>query len=337
MVPILHLRPRYTLDLVHLITPPISKIYIREQKYGSIVVPHKASLSTIGSGSTAKVSLLTKPSLTKLAIKTFSKPSTATSQDRYLKKLSSEFCISHSLVHQNIVQTLDLLLNSTGEWCEVMEFCDGGTLYDLIHDYTLSKVEIDCIWKQLWLGVHYLHGVGVAHRDLKPENLLFDVHGCLKIADFGVSHVFLPPHQKTPTLAKGLCGSEPYIGIFLYIFFFKYFIAPEIFVSQFYQGNVSDIWSCGVIYFALNFRALPWRKPIIVDQHYSIFFECYTAGKEWCPIVKMLAKTERKDHDDGFEMVLKGIFEPNPKVTLSDCGVSFLRYIELKIAKNKCG
>jgi protein-serine/threonine kinase len=48
---------------------------------------------------------------------------------KYNKRLTSEFCISSSLRHPNIIHTLDLLQDSKGDYCEVMEFCAGSDLY----------------------------------------------------------------------------------------------------------------------------------------------------------------------------------------------------------------
>lgn len=65
--------------------------------------------------------------------------------------------------------------------CEVMEFCPGGDLYAAIKRGGMSPAEVECCFRQILTGVHYLHNQGVAHRDIKPENLFFDTKGHLKV------------------------------------------------------------------------------------------------------------------------------------------------------------
>jgi len=58
----------------------------------------------------------------------------------------------------------------------VMELVDGGDLYHFIaHTPTYNEVVASRQMKQILLGVHYLHSLGVVHRDLKLENLLLCV------------------------------------------------------------------------------------------------------------------------------------------------------------------
>lgn len=101
-----------------------------------------------------------------------------------MRKLTSEFCISSTLHHVNVVETVDLIQDEAGHWCEVMEFCPGGDLYAAIKKGGMSESEVDCCFKQMLRGVAYLHGQGVAHRDLKPENMFFDSSGHLKVRLF---------------------------------------------------------------------------------------------------------------------------------------------------------
>ena len=54
------------------------------------------------------------------------------SEKEYVKKLTAEFCISSTLHHPNIVETVDLVQDENQHWCEVMEFCPGGDLYAAI-------------------------------------------------------------------------------------------------------------------------------------------------------------------------------------------------------------
>ena len=54
------------------------------------------------------------------------------SEKEYVKKLTAEFCISSTLHHPNVVETVDLVQDESLNWCEVMEFCPGGDLYAAI-------------------------------------------------------------------------------------------------------------------------------------------------------------------------------------------------------------
>ena len=152
-------------------------------------------------------------------------------EKEYVKKLTSEFCISSTLHHPNIVETVDLVQDENHHWCEVMEYCpcvsiqsirrmlivsnwmySGGDLYGAIKKGGMTETQIRSYFYQMISGVSYLHSMGVAHRDIKPENLLLDVNDVIKITDFGVSDVFRMCWEKTTHLSKGLCGSEPYIA-----------------------------------------------------------------------------------------------------------------------------
>ena len=179
------------------------------KKYG---VCEKAA---IGKGATAVVRLAHKwdRSTEKLyAVKEFRKRRKNETEKEYVKKLTSEFCISSTLHHTNVVETVDLVQDENRHWCEVMEFCPGGDLYAAIKRGGMAQLEIECIFKQTMNGIAYLHSMGVAHRDIKPENLLLDAQGRVKITDFGVSDVFRMCWEKSTHYSKGLCGSEPYIA-----------------------------------------------------------------------------------------------------------------------------
>ena len=90
----------------------------------------------------------------------------------------------------------------------------------------------------------FLHSKGIAHRDLKPENLLLDKYKNLKIVDFGLSNLYDPPDG----LLKTACGSPCYA-------------APEMIAGKRYQGLKTDIWSSGVILYAMVAGFLPFEDP----------------------------------------------------------------------------
>ncbi|KAL8953225.1 MAG: hypothetical protein Q9222_000878 [Ikaeria aurantiellina] len=187
------------------------------------------------------------------------------SPKKYQKRLTSEFCISSSLRHPNVIHTLDLLQDAKGDYCEVMEFCAGGDLYTLVlaagH---LDVKEADCYFKQLMCGVEYLHEMGVAHRDLKPENLLLTTHGSLKITDFGNGECFRMAWETEAHMTAGLCGSAPYI-------------APEEYTDKEFDPRKVDVWATGVIYMAMRTGRHLWR---IAKKDEDEFFARYLEGRK---------------------------------------------------------
>lgn len=185
-------------------------------------------------------------------------------EKKYSKRLTAEFCISSSLRHPNVIHTLDLLKDSKGDYCEVMEFCAGGDLYTLV--LSAGKLEVqeaDCFFKQMMRGVEYMHEMGVAHRDLKPENLLLTTHGALKITDFGNGECFRMAWENDAHMVSGLCGSAPYI-------------APEEYTAKEFDARAVDVWACGVIYMAMRTGRHLWR---VARKEEDEFYMRYLEGR----------------------------------------------------------
>ena len=93
-------------------------------------------------------------------------------------------------------------------------------------------------------GVEYIHHFRVVHRDLKPENLLLDKDFHVKIADFGLSNLMTDGH-----FLKTSCGSPNYA-------------APEVISGKLYAGPEVDVWSCGVILYALLCGRCAVMRPL---------------------------------------------------------------------------
>ncbi|RMD41385.1 hypothetical protein DV735_g3738, partial [Chaetothyriales sp. CBS 134920] len=212
---------------------------------------------------------------------------------KYQKRLTSEFCISSSLRHPNVIHTLDLLQDAKGDYCEVMEYCAGGDLYSLIlASTTLHVVEADCYFKQLMRGVEYMHEMGVAHRDLKPENLLLTTHGALKITDFGNGECFRMAWEKEAHMTAGLCGSAPYI-------------APEEYQGGEFDPRAVDVWACGVIYMAMRTGRHLWRlAKKDEDEFYARYLEGRRDEDGYAPIESL--------HRARCRNVIYSILDPNP-------------------------
>ncbi|KAJ3141434.1 serine/threonine-protein kinase HAL4/sat4 [Physocladia obscura] len=233
------LHPASSSSLAHLnhdpsIVPAISRSASESsfsEKYGS------SSNKEVGRGASSVVKLCSPVnSDKKFAIKEFNSRKKGEDYKAYVKKLTAEFCISSSLIHENVVRTVDLIQDDYRRWNLVMEYSEGGDLFSKIQLGLLTDPNIvDCFFRQLVNGVAYLHSEGVAHRDLKPENLLLDkTCTILKITDFGVSAVFRLPLETISRKSVGECGSGPYI-------------APEVFYNREYEPDLVDVWSIGII------------------------------------------------------------------------------------------
>jgi serine/threonine protein kinase len=124
----------------------------------------------------------------------------------------------------------------------ILEYVEGGELFDyLIEQGGLPLHQALHFFKQLLSGLEYCHRNHVCHRDLKPENLLLSAdRSTLKIADFGMAA--LQPNEKY--LATS-CGSPHYAS-------------PEVIGGGKYDGKLSDVWSSGVILYALVTGRLPF-------------------------------------------------------------------------------
>jgi protein-serine/threonine kinase len=243
------------------------------------------------------------------AVKEFHKRP-AESPKKYHKRLTSEFCISSSMQHPNVIQTLDLLQDDKGDYCEVMEFCSGGDLYTLILAAgTLETLEADCYMKQLMRGVEYMHEMGVAHRDLKPENLLLTTHGALKITDFGNGECFRMAWEKEAHMTAGLCGSAPYI-------------APEEYVDKEFDPRAVDVWACGVIYMAMRTGRHLWRlAQKSEDEFFARYLEDRREESGFRPIEvlrrvrqskSILASSETDYLQRQCRNVIYSVLDPNP-------------------------
>ncbi|KAI5454985.1 hypothetical protein NCC49_002260 [Naganishia albida] len=260
------------------------------KKYG---ICEKAA---IGKGATAVVRLAHKWDRTEeklYAVKEFRKRRKNETEKEYVKKLTSEFCISSTLHHTNVVETVDLVQDEQHHWCEVMEYCPGGDLYAAIKKGNMSVGEVECTFKQILNGIQYLHSMGVAHRDIKPENLLLDGRGHVKITDFGVSDVFRMCWEKKTHLSKGLCGSEPYI-------------APEQFEHKEYDARLVDIWATAIVFYCMQFQEIPWRmakNPS--DSSYALFVQTYPHSSAPQPLHNLMPKE--------CHAIIKRMLAPDPK------------------------
>ncbi|GEQ67050.1 hypothetical protein JCM33374_g713 [Metschnikowia sp. JCM 33374] len=154
--------------------------------------------------------------------------------------IEREIIIMKLISHPNIMGLYDVWENKNDLYL-ILEYIEGGELFDyLIKKGKLSEHEAIIYFKQIIHGIGYLHQFNICHRDLKPENLLLDFNKNIKIADFGMAAL-----EVDKKLLETSCGSPHYAS-------------PEIVAGKNYHGAPSDIWSCGIILFALLTGHLPF-------------------------------------------------------------------------------
>uniref|UniRef100_A0AAX7UP08 Maternal embryonic leucine zipper kinase n=1 Tax=Astatotilapia calliptera TaxID=8154 RepID=A0AAX7UP08_ASTCA len=209
---------------------------------------------TIGSGGFAKVKL-GRHILTgeKVAIKIMNKKDLGDD----LPRVKVEIEAMKNLSHQHICRLYQVIETSTQIFM-VLEYCPGGELFDyIIAKDRLSEEETRVFFRQIVSAMAYVHSQGYAHRDLKPENLLIDGDHNLKLIDFGLC---AKPKGGLGYELMTCCGSPAYA-------------APELIQGKAYIGSEADVWSMGVLLFALLCGHLPFD-----DDNCMILYRKITRG-----------------------------------------------------------
>lgn len=164
----------------------------------------------------------------------------------YLKKfLPREIDVVKGLKHLNIIRFLQAI-ETTHRVYIVMEFAENGSLLDTIRRDSYIDEQRSRKWfRQLLDSVEYCHERGVVHRDIKCENLLMDNNYNIKLSDFGFARGGMRRKNGSPILSETFCGSYAYAS-------------PEILKGIPYQPQCSDVWSMGVVLYAMVFGRLPF-------------------------------------------------------------------------------
>ncbi|PWO01232.1 Pkinase-domain-containing protein [Tilletiopsis washingtonensis] len=160
-----------------------------------------------------------------------------------MSKVEREIQVLKDVRHPNIVRLYEVI-ESDRYIGIVLEYASGGELFDHILAHKYLKERDACrLFAQLISGVSYLHQKKIVHRDLKLENLLLDRNRNVIITDFGFANNF---EDKRDDLMATSCGSPCYA-------------APELVVQDgLYAGSAVDVWSCGVILYAMLAGYLPF-------------------------------------------------------------------------------
>ncbi|KAG9408089.1 hypothetical protein AC1031_021323 [Aphanomyces cochlioides] len=163
-----------------------------------------------------------------------------------VERTTTEIQCLTALNHPSIIKLIRVF-NEPNHVVLVFELLEGGDLFHhLVHlpPGGLSEEDGALVFSQILAGVGYAHNQHICHRDLKLENILLQNKNDLnsvKIADFGLSDFYRPG-----AMAKTTCGSISYLP-------------PEVFRGTSNAGPPLDVWSLGVILFAILCGRLPFE------------------------------------------------------------------------------
>lgn len=165
-----------------------------------------------------------------------------------IQKTSNEEAILKKLRHNNIVRFYEKLqapVDNPTHDLYFMELCQGGDLLRYVRkrqkvEESVAKV----LFKQIIIGIGYIHSEDILHRDIKLENILIDNSGTIKIADFGLSKMISGGAADQKKKKTGAVGTRAYW-------------APEVFKDQNYSAK-SDIWAAGVVLYIMIYGMLPF-------------------------------------------------------------------------------
>lgn len=161
-----------------------------------------------------------------------------------LIRVQQEISILKHLKHKNVVQLYEIIDTQKNLYL-VTELCENGELYDqVLLKKRLDEPEACKYFQDIIDGLDYLHSQQIVHRDIKLENLLLDSKMNIKITDFGLSKIY------------------PKNGL-LYTYRGTYAYCPPEFFSENetgYKGELSDVWSSGVVLYTMLQGYLPFTE-----------------------------------------------------------------------------
>ncbi|KAK4984473.1 hypothetical protein LTR66_008488 [Elasticomyces elasticus] len=177
-----------------------------------------------------------------------------------LDLIKEEIAIMKKLNHSNLVSLIEVLDDPEEDSLYmVLEMCKKGVVMKVGLEEVADPYDDECCrywFRDMILGIEYLHEQGVIHRDIKPDNCLITEDDVLKIVDFGVSEMF----EKQSDMATAKSAGSPA------------FQPPELCVVKHGQvsGRAADIWSMGVTLYCLRYGRIPFEKPSMLDLYESI-------------------------------------------------------------------
>ena len=241
----------------------------------------------IGQGAFGKVNLgLNVLTGRIVAIKSFDKIKLNNTENK--NKIFYETDLMKKLNHPNITKILECF-ESEKYYLIIMEYINGGNLFSFVKKRRkLSEKTAKFLFRQIILGIKYIHSQNIVHRDIKLENILIDVNNNIKICDFGIGKILDNNNNKL----YDQCGTPMYM-------------APEILLSNKDKGYYPfpvDLWSSGIALYIMLSGTLPFSLNNNKDKKNYL---------QYCIVHN---QPKNIDHiSDDAKNLLNGLLEKNPK------------------------
>ncbi len=238
----------------------------------------------LGKGAFGKVNLSLHVLTGRLvAIKSINK--SKIKSERHKSKIEMEKSIMKTLSSSDYIVKMFETYETKKHICIVMEYICAGDLLSYIKKRSkLSEPIAKFIFKQIILAIQFIHNHNIVHRDIKLDNILIDLDNKIKICDFGVSK-----RINNNEIMYEQCGTPTYI-------------APEILRGKGYEGYSVDIWSAGVVLYAMLSGTVPFKGNNLRELHQLIL------NGQYKPIVDISKEANN---------LLKKILEIEPKKRIS--------------------
>jgi serine/threonine-protein kinase len=177
-----------------------------------------------------------------VALKLFTQPT----NEEAIERFKQEIKLARQLIHDNIIRVYDLG-TALGARFLTMELLVGEDLHAKM-TRGISLREGCNLLAQACDGLDAAHRIGVVHRDIKPENLFVTKSGVVKVMDFGIAKQMRQPGL---TMAGMVVGTPEYM-------------APEQAHGHMAVTPAADLYSIGIILYALSTGQLPFRHDELV-------------------------------------------------------------------------
>jgi eukaryotic-like serine/threonine-protein kinase len=263
--------------------------------------------SKIGEGGMGEVYLAQDTKLDRKVALKILPADLAANQDR-MRRFVQEAKAAAALNHPNIAHIYEIG-ESDGVNFIAMEFIDGVTLREKIHQERTELRKLLRVLQHTAEGLAKAHAAGIVHRDLKPDNIMITRDGHAKILDFGLAKLIeqqpLPssdsseaatavmPQHSTPGVIMGTVG----------------YMSPEQ-----ARGDVrdidhrSDIFSFGCILFEAATRQKPFMGDTMVKSLHKIIYEPAPLLTEFNPtapadLQRIVRRCLAKDPDERYQTI----------------------------------